>query len=65
MKKIIATISVDDDRWAKWPYSLEFDDEECNSKYGVSYAKKRTDCEKAIKLAREAGYEIEVIEKHF
>ena len=30
---IKATIMIDDDRWAKHPYGVEFDDEECNSKF--------------------------------
>ena len=30
---IKATIRIDDDRWAKHPYGVEFDDDECNSKF--------------------------------
>lgn len=30
---IKATIMIDDDRWAKHPYGVKFDDEECNREF--------------------------------
>lgn len=30
---IKATIMIDDDRWAKHPYGVKFDDKECNREF--------------------------------
>ena len=65
-KKITATISIDDDRWAKWPYGVSFDDEECNKKYGRNGFKHENSCIELIRKAKEDGYNIvEVITKYY
>ena len=57
-KDVIATIRIDDDRWAKWPYGVEFDDEECNRKYGRNGFKHEQSCRDLIQKAKEDGYKI-------
>jgi hypothetical protein len=57
---IKATIAIDDDRWAKHPYGVEFDDEECNANFGRNRLDSREDCYRIIKRAREAGYDIDL-----
>lgn len=56
---IKATITIDDDRWAKHPYGVEFNDSECEDKYGVSGLNRREDCYRIIERARNAGYDID------
>lgn len=56
---IHVTITIDDDRWAKHPYGVEFDDEECNSKFHSNWLDSRTECYKIINKAKEAGYDID------
>ncbi len=56
---IHATITVDDDRWARFPFGVEFDDEECNKKFGQNRLSERTTCYKIIEKAKEAGYDID------
>lgn len=63
---IKATIKIDDDRWAKHPYGVEFDDPECQSRFGVMDRAKEQDCYDAISRARKAGYDIDRnVERHF
>ena len=57
---IKATIAIDDDRWAKHPYGVEFDDEECNANFSRNRLDSREDCYRIIKRAREAGYDIDL-----
>ena len=57
--EIKATIAIDDDRWAKHPYGVKFDDPECDSKYGKNGLDGRDDCYRIIEGARNAGYNIE------
>ena len=56
---IRATISIDDDRWAKHPYGVKFDDSECNEKYGKNGLDGRDECYRQIERAKSAGYNIE------
>ena len=58
MKDVHATITIDDDRWAKWPYGVKFDDEECNKKYGYNGFKKEQRCWDQIQKAKEDGYNV-------
>ena len=53
-----ATIAIDDDRWAKHPYGIKFDDEKCNRKFGKHGLDSRYECYKIIEKAKDAGYEI-------
>lgn len=63
---IKATISIDDDRWAKHPYGIKFDDEECNEKFSTNGLDSREDCYRIIKKAKEAGYEIDInVDEYF
>lgn len=57
---IKATITIDDDRWAKHPYGVEFNDPECEDKYGVNGLNHREECCRIIERARKAGYEIDL-----
>lgn len=57
---IKATIAIDDDRWAKHPYGVEFDDPDCNEKYHSGRLDSREECYKIIKKAREDGYNIDL-----
>lgn len=56
---IKATITIDDDRWAKHPYGVEFDDPECDDRYGRNGLNRRVDCNEIIEHARNAGYDID------
>ena len=56
---IKATISIDDDRWAKHPYGVQFDDEECNSKFHTNGLDSRKECYNVIEDAKVAGYDID------
>jgi hypothetical protein len=56
---IKATIFIDDDRWAKHPYGVEFDDEECNKKFHKDSLDNRKSCYRIIERAKEAGYDID------
>lgn len=56
---IKATITIDDDRWAKHPYGVEFDDPECNATYGTNGLNRRAECYIIIERARVAGYDID------
>ena len=56
---IKARITIDDDRWAKHPYGVEFDDPECDAKYGGSGLNRREECNRAIQSAKNAGYDID------
>jgi len=63
---IKATITIDDDRWAKHPYGVKFNDLECNEKYGVNGLNHREDCYRVIKSARNAGYDIDfAVDEYF
>ena len=56
---IHATIIIDDDRWAKHPYGVKFDDNECNSMFYTNGVDSREACYRVIKRAREAGFDID------
>lgn len=63
---IKATITIDDDRWAKHPYGVEFDDKECNQKFHTTSLNSRKDCDQVIKKAKEEGYDIDpIVEERF
>ena len=62
---IKATIIIDDDRWAKHPYGVKFDDEECNNKFYTNGVNNRDACYAVINKARAAGYDISQIEEEF
>lgn len=55
---IKATIMIDDDRWAKHPYGVEFDDEECNREFYTNGVDSRDQCYRVIERAKAAGYDI-------
>lgn len=54
-----AMITIDDDRWAKKPYGVEFSDKKCNEKYGRTGLEKRDECYKCIESAKRGGYHID------
>ena len=56
---IHATIMIDDDRWAKHPYGVRFDDEECNGKYYTNGFDSRERCYSVIERAKADGYDID------
>lgn len=41
---IKATIIIDDDRWAKHPYGVKFDDEKCNQEFYTNGVDSREQC---------------------
>ena len=63
---IKATIIIDDDRWAKHPYGVKFDDEEGNSRFYTNGVDSGNACYKVIDRARAAGLDIDsYIEEEF
>ena len=63
---ICATITIDDDRWAKRPFGVKFDDDECNRQFGRMGLTKIRYAYDCIENAKNAGYDIdEVREVHF
>ena len=56
---IKATITIDDDRWAKYPFGVKFDDEECNEKYRRSGLSSWEGCYRIIEMAKADGYDID------
>ncbi len=56
---IKATIAIDDDRWAKHPFGVKFDNEECNQQYGKNGLDGWHECNAIIERAREAGFDID------
>lgn len=56
---IRATIIIDDDRWAKHLYGVEFDDNNCNSEFYTNGVDSREACYKVIERAKAAGYDID------
>ncbi len=63
---IKATIFIDDDRWAKHPFGIKFDDEACNNEFYRNGVDGREDCYKIIEKARAAGYDIDAdIDEYF
>lgn len=56
---IKATLAIDDDRWAKHPYGVKFDDEECDSQFGYNGLDSREACYRQIERARAAGFDID------
>jgi len=54
-----ATIIIDDDRWAKHPYGVKFDNEDCNKQFYTNGVDSREECYRVIKRARNAGYDID------
>ena len=55
---IKATIMIDDDRWAKHPYGVKFDDKECNREFYTNGVDGRDQCYRVIERAKAAGYDI-------
>ena len=64
---IHATITIDDDRWAKRAFGVRFDDPECNSKYGKDGLKTIRDAYNYVEAAKNGGYDIDddVSEVHY
>ena len=63
---IKARILIDDDRWAKHPYGVEFDDEECNRQFYTNGRDSREACYRVIERARAAGFDIDSdVEEYF
>ena len=58
---IKATIMIDDDRWAKHPYGVKFDDEECNREFYTNGVDGRDQCYRVIERAKAAGYDLSLI----
>lgn len=56
---IKARLGIDDDRWAKHSYGVEFDDEECNARFKYNSLNSRDACYRQIEKAKAAGYEID------
>ena len=56
---IKATIFIDDDRWAKHPFGVKFNEEECNSKFYRNGLDSREECYQVIENAITAGYDID------
>lgn len=56
---IKATIFIDDDRWAKHPFGVKFDDEKCNKEFYRNGVDSREQCNKQIERAKAAGYDID------
>lgn len=54
-----ATLAIDDDRWAKHPYGVNFDDSDCDSQFGRNGLDGRDECYRQIERAKNAGYEID------
>lgn len=64
--KIHAKIRIDDDRWAKRPFGVEFDNEECNNKFKHNGLTSREACERIIERAKSEGYDIDdFVEEEF
>lgn len=62
---IRATIAIDDDRWAKRPYGVEFDDAECDRLFGRNGFTSRKPCHDLIEQAKAAGYDIGDVDERF
>ena len=63
---IKATIMIDDDRQAKHPYGVKFDNEECDRKFHINGLDDRDKCYRVIEKARADGYDIDSdIEEYF
>ena len=63
---IHATITIDDDRWAKRPFGVKFDDAECDRRFGRDDLKTIRLCYEYIEAAKNAGYDIgEISESHY
>lgn len=61
-----ATITIDDDRWAKRAFGVEFDDPDCDRQFGATSLTSRVAAERRINSARAAGFDItEVDERHY
>lgn len=56
---IRATLDIDDDRWAKHPYGVSFDDPECNSRFRTNGLDSREACYRQIERARKSGFDID------
>lgn len=56
---IKATITIDDDRWAKHPFGVKFDDEECNEKFRRNGLDSWESCYRIIEKAKADGYDID------
>lgn len=66
MMAIKATIIIDDDRWAKHPYGVRFDDDECNNRFYTNGVDSREACYRVIERARVAGFDIDTnVEEEF
>lgn len=63
---IKATIIIDDDRWAKHPFGIKFDDVKCNHEFYTNGIDSREGCYKIIERARAEGYNIDpTVEEEF
>ncbi len=62
---IRATIAIDDDRWAKRPYGVEFDDAECNARFKKHGLTSRLECYSIIDRAKAAGFDIDDVTERF
>jgi hypothetical protein len=61
-----ATITVDDDRWAKRAFGVDFDDRDCDRQFGATSLTSRVAAEHKIESARAAGFDTgEVDERHY
>ncbi|SDS84218.1 hypothetical protein [Microterricola viridarii] len=61
-----ATIEIDDDRWAKRPYGVKFDDPDCDSRFGRNGFTSRGPCHDLIEQAKAAGFDVaEVLERFY
>ena len=56
---IHAKILIDDDRWARRPYAVSFDDDECNRRFKSGELYSEDECYERINLAKEAGFDID------
>lgn len=56
---IKVTIFIDDDRWAKHPFGVKFDDEKCNKEFHLNGVDSRERCLKQIERAKAVGYDID------
>ena len=57
--KVTAKIAIDDDRWAKHPYGVKFDDARCDREFGRHGLDSRYECYKIIEKAKASGYDID------
>lgn len=56
---IKVTVKVDEDRWEKRPYHVEFSDPDCQREFGKNYLDSWEACYSVIRKAKAAGYDID------